>query len=249
MKNIFFLLFSSMMLAQVVYDKSNQDYYINYDTNQINLNYKGTVINGSFEELRASGYKYVVANGGEYHLVMKKSTSNNFYGIDVLKGSYKDVLKGFNKGRKYSKKIEIIYSSLPSVSTKEDFDLITDKQLKKLQLEQEFAKAIKESGYEGIYNIKILKHRNLDYKGLDYFGKIYITDVGITIKTDIPTVDELRGSYNIEMSDEVSKGSFTCEITKGYGDFFSININKESGVGAFTTMRGSSSITTIFTIQ
>lgn len=249
MKNIFFLLFSSMILSQVVYDKNNQDYYINYDTNELNLNYKGTVINGSFEELRASGYKYIVANGGENHLVMKKFTDYEFYGIDVLKGAHKDVLKGFNKGRKYSKKLELVYSSLPSSSPKNDFELITEKKLKEKQEEQEFAKAIKESGYEGIYNIKILKHRNLDYKGLDYFGKIYITDVGITIKTDIPTVDELRGSYNIEMSDEVSKGSFTCEITKGYGDFFSININKESGVGAFTTMRGSSSTTTIFTIQ
>ena len=255
MKNILFtlaLLVSFSSFAQVVYDRNNQDYFINYDTNQLSLNYDGTIVSGSFEKLKGSDYyTYIVANGGEYHLVMKRFTNDDFYGIDVLKGAYKDVLKGFKKGRKYGKKVEVIYSSLPSSERGDDFDLISEERLEKIKKKEWFVQSVKENGYIGTYNIKILKHRNLNYSdlGLDYFGKIYVTEAGISIKTDIPTVDVLRGSYDVDMSGDASEGRFVCNITKGYGDYFSISINKGSGVGAFTTVSRSNSTTTLFTIE
>ena len=51
------------------------------------------------------------------------------------------------------------------------------------------------------------------------------------------------------MSDEVDKGRFVCDITKGFDEFFSLSLNTESGVGAFTSMSGRTSTTTTFTIQ
>tara|TARA_A100001015_G_C14942968_1_gene693379 strand:+ start:689 stop:1447 length:759 start_codon:yes stop_codon:yes gene_type:complete len=244
------LLIPLLVNSQVVYDKNNQDYFIDYNTKKLNLNYNGTLVNGSFEELKGSDYySYIVANGGDVHLVMKKFTDYEFYGIDILKGEYKDIIKGFNKGRKYGKKIQVIYSSLPSSLPKDDFDLMSEKQYLDLKKKQEFSSLIKESGYIGVYNIKILNHRNLNYSDLDYNGKITITEVGITIETDIPTLNLVRGSYNPDMSDEIDKGRFVCDITKGFDEFFSLSLNIESSVGAFTSMRGRTSTTTTFTIQ
>ena len=82
MKKILFtltLIFTLNSFSQVVYDRNNQDFFINYDTNKLNLNYEGTMINGSFQELKGSDYyTYIVANGGDYHLIMKKFTSYEF---------------------------------------------------------------------------------------------------------------------------------------------------------------------------
>ena len=245
------LLFTPILsFGQIMYDKNNQDYFINYNTKKLNLNYNGTIISGSFEELKGSDYySYIVANGGDVHLVMKKFTDYEFYGIDILKGEYKDIIKGFNKGRKYGKKIQVIYSSLPSSLPKDDFDLMSEKQYAKLKEKEEFSNVISQSGYVGIYNVKILNHRNLNYSDLDYNGKITITEAGITIQTDIPSVSLVRGSYNIRMSDEVNKGRFVCDISKGYGDFFTLIVNKDRGSGAFTSMSGSISTTTTFIIK
>ena len=253
MKKILFtltLIFTLNSFSQVVYDRNNQDFFINYDTNKLNLNYEGTMINGSFQELKGSDYyTYIVANGGDYHLIMKKFTSYEFYGIDLLKGEYKDVLKGFKKNRKYGKKVEVVYSSLPSSEPKEDFDLISEKQLEKIKKIENYGSSVKESGYIGIYNIKIIKHRNLDFNNVDYFGKIYVSEDGVTIETEIPKVDLLRGSYDVDMSGDAAEGRFICNINKGFGDYFSISINKKSGVGAFTKVNGSISTTTTFSIQ
>ena len=148
------LLFPIISFGQIMYDKNNQDYFINYNTKKLNLNYNGTIISGSFEELKGSDYySYIVANGGDVHLVMKKFTDYEFYGIDILKGEYKDIIKGFNKGRKYGKKIQVIYSSLPSSLPKDDFDLMSEKQYAKLKEKEEFSNVISQSGYVGIYNV------------------------------------------------------------------------------------------------
>ena len=80
-------------------------------------------------------------------------------------------------------------------------------------------------------------------------SKIIITEVGITIETDIPSIDLVRGSYNLDLSDEVSNGRFVCDITKGFGEFFSLSLNTDNGVGAFTSMGGSTRTTTTFKIE
>ena len=246
------LLFTpTLFFGQVIFDKNDQDYYINYDTNELNLKYENNIIKGLFEELKGSDYyTYIVANGGNIHLVMKKFTDNDFYGIDILKGEYKDVVKGFKKGRKYGKKVEIIFSSLPSSEPKDDFNLMSERQYEKIRKSRIYGKSVKESGFIGIYNIKIIKHSNLNYDDLnvDYFGKVYVTEEGVSIQTDIPTVDLIRGSFNADFSDDPSEGMFYCDINKGYGDYFTISINKESGVGAFTVKNGAYSTTTTYTI-
>ena len=243
------LLISKLVFSQKISDRTNSDYFIDYNSNQLNLMFNDLNIKGSFAIMKGTDYyDYLVVNGGDTHLVMKKFTDSEFYGIDVLKGEFNDVLKGFKKGRNYGKEIEIIYSSLPSTSPKKEFDLITEKQMERILKERELSKVIVESGYIGTYNIQILRHSGLDYSNVPTMGKIYITEEGITIETQIPTLTLTLSGYDVEYNSNPSEGEFSCYITKGYGDILSLRLNKENGVGGFTILDGRRTETTTFKI-
>lgn len=252
------VIISSSIYSQKVFDSSDTNYFIDYSTNTLNLKFKNEEIKGSFSVIRGKDYSdYLLANGGNIHLVMKMLTNDTFYGIDVLKGNYSDVIKGFNKGRKYNKNVELIYTSLPSTSSNKnnEFNLVSEKQLKRLIAEKEFSKLVKESDYEGVYYLEMIKHDNLDYQGLNVKGKMIITDVGITIETEIPSLSLLRGGYeydnNSSTKESLSQGLFTCYILAGsvfYDGWFTLAFNKESGVGGFTTTNGKYKHTTTFKV-
>ena len=87
----------------------------------------------------------------------------------------------------------------------------------------------------------------MDYSSLDTFGKIIITEIGVTIETEIVTLDLLRGSYNKSYSNPSEK-ELTCDVTKGYADMFTVSFNKEMTVGGMTKIKGRNSITTTFKI-
>ena len=59
----------------------------------------------------------------------------------------------------------------------------------------------------------------------------------------------IRSKFNKTSSSSL-KGEFICEIIKGYGDLFSLRLNKENNVGGLTTINGktTTTTTTIFTI-
>tara|TARA_B100001057_G_C22522491_1_gene822417 strand:- start:15 stop:809 length:795 start_codon:yes stop_codon:yes gene_type:complete len=256
---LFFISFNSY--SQKYYDENDFDKYIDYDNKIVKLQFKDYLIEGGFEKVETKTFdEYLVVKGnGNEHYVLDAEYSS-FKGLDVLDGNYSDVLKEVKKGKKY-KKVKLLFSYLRPSSYSEDLKLISD-SIMKMRLEsqkkkekekaakEEFKKTIIESGYVGTYDIKIYSHRGVNYSNLDYNGKIIITDVGITIETDIPTVKLVRGTYNIKGSDEVNKGIFVCDISVGYDDFFTLIIKKDSDVGSFTSMSlGSSATTTTFSIK
>ena len=245
--------------SQKYFNEDDYNSYIDYTTNSINLTIEGNKIEGVFTEMEGKDYyKYLVVKGNNnIHSVIKKFSSDGFFGLDILKGNYDDVLKEFKKGRKY-KKSEVIFSNLPSDGVYEGISLISEtikemrveaeiKREEEKKKEEEFKIKFAESNMEGVYKIKILKHRNLDYKNTETFGKIIITEVGITIETEIPSLDLLRSSYNVSSSKPLGR-SFVCNINKGYGDFFSLTINEGKTVGGLTVMNGRNSVTTTFMI-
>ena len=253
------LLLPIIGICQKFYDEKDFNSYIDFTTNTINLNIEGNKIEGVFTEIRDKDYKLhlVVKGVNNIHAVIKKYSSYSFYGLDILKGDYDDVLKEFKKGRKY-KNVEVLFSNLPSEEVYKEISLISEstkemmieterKREEEKKKEEEFKIKLTESNMEGVYKIKILKHRNLDFKTTDTFGKIIITDIGITIETEIPSLDLLRSSYNVSLSDP-SERSFVCNINKGYGDFFSLKINENKTVGGLTVMNGGNSTTTTFMI-
>ena len=101
----------------------------------------------------------------------------------------------------------------------------------------------------GVYNIQILKSNNLDYSSVDTLGKLYITQEGITIQTDIPSIDLVRSNYVYERCD-IDKNSFVGNISKGYGEILSLNINfdGEFKVGGFSIINGRNVRTTTFKV-
>lgn len=265
MKKILFLLtlligFSSY--SQKYYDSDDYESFLDYDNNTIDLNYKSFNIKGVFEKLRGKDYdNYLVVKGeNNIHFVIHLYISSSFYGLDVLEGDYDLVLKGFEKGRKYSKKVKLLFSNLPSNKKMEDLELISqtirDMRIKKQkedelerQKKEEFLEKFNGSNVEGVYNIQILKSNNLDYSSVDTLGKLYITQEGITIQTDIPSIDLVRSNYVYERCD-IDKNSFVGNISKGYGEVLSLNINfdGEFKVGGFSIINGRNVRTTTFKV-
>lgn len=266
MRNLILLLLTyltfSVSYSQVYYDESNFENYLDYDKNYINLVYKDYAIKGVFQKWRGKDYKnYLLVEGeANIHYVIKINAGKEIYGIDIIKGSYEDVLKGFKRGRKYSKKTEVLFTNLPSDSAIEDLTLISEfmmkyeaEKKKKKESEDkakvEFLEEFKNSGFEGVYDIQILRNNTLDYSKIETFGKLYITDTGISIMTDIPSIDLIRGTYNYGQNN-LSEGSLICKISKGYGDTLSLSLNfgNTTKVGAFSVLNGSRVTTTTFKV-
>lgn len=254
-----FVLYSVVCFSQKYYDETNFDYFIDYSSNTLKLSYQTNKIEGTFTKVVGKDYyNYLLVEGNNgIHWVIKPSGNSSFYGLEILKGNFEDIVKEFNKGRSY-KKVEVLFSNLPSTTLMNDFSLIPEstmtKKLEKIKsdvenkiLSQKFQDDLISGDLIGTYKIKILQHSNLDYKSLNTLGKITITEIGVTIETDIPSMDLLRGVYLIEYSNP-SEGNISCKINKGFGDSFSVRLNKTNKVGGLTIMNGKSTSTTIFTI-
>ena len=128
-------------------------------------------------------------------------------------------------------------SNLPSNEVLAGYSLITEKEVKDKEAELKFDSEIASSPLLGVYKIEILKHRGLDYKNSNTFGKLYVTEAGITVESEIPSLALLRGSYD-KKNTNLEKGRFTCNVSKGYGDIFSLSLNMEYKVGAISVIVG-----------
>jgi hypothetical protein len=193
---------------------------------------------------------------------------SSIYGLEILKGDFEDVTNEFKKGKGH-KKVEVIFSNISSQMIMKEFSFISqtemereleikkrEEELRLLEVkkeeqvkvfEQKFQDDLNKSGLIGTYKIKILRHSNFDYTSLNTFGKITITEIGVTIETDIPSMGLIRSVYMMDFSKPL-EGNLTCTISKGSRDFFSLVLNKKNNVGGLTEMSGRSSTTTTFLI-
>lgn len=255
---VFLILVNSY--AQKYFDENNFDNYIDYTENKLKISYNDHKVEGSFTKVKGKDYyNYLIVKGSnETHWVLKTLYEGSFYGFDILKGDYEQVIKEFNKGRNY-KKVEVVFSNLPSDNLMNDFKFISQKlmemKLERMQrdeknklLSMKFDDDILKSNLLGSYKIKILKNRNIDYSSLETLGEIIITEVGVTIKTDIPSLDLIRGSFDKSNSD-ISERNLVCTINKGYGDYFSLVINEGKSAGGLTIVIGNYSSTATFLIN
>ena len=108
----------------------------------------------------------------------------------------------------------------------------------KAEKEEKFKKDLAESGFEGIYKLKILSSEGSSISG-DVEGKMTITRVGITIETEVDDMELFRGVYDMVYANRPKEGKFTCRTVKGsFGNRFVVVIDKDGG-GAFTAQEGS----------
>ena len=240
MKNItlLLLLITQSLISQIKYVESDTDSYIDFTNKKVNLTYNEYSIEGNYTKVDGK-YGFIIADGGENVWIISHQSDLGIKGIDILKGDYKTILKEFKKKRKY-KKSQLVFSNLPSDKVIVGYNLITESEMK-------FNAEVMSSPLLGVYKIQILKHRNMDYKNSDTFGKLYITEAGVTVESEILSLALLRGSYD-KKNTNLEKGRFVCKTSKGYSDMFSLSLNKEYGVGGLTTISGRNTITTTFKI-
>jgi hypothetical protein len=193
---------------------------------------------------------------------------SSIYGIEVLKGDFQEVINEFKKGKGH-KKVEVLFSNITNQTSMDEFSFVS-KTIMEMKLEskkrederrllvakkeeqekieeQKFQDDLIKSGLIGTYKIKILTHSNIDYKSLNTFGKITVTEIGVTIETDIPSMGLIRSVYMNGFSEPL-EGSLSCTVSKGSRDFFSLRLNKKDSVGGLTEMSGKSSNSTTFLI-
>lgn len=248
----FFLISFHIGFSQKYYDSSNFDYYIDYNTRAVKLKFKDFHIEGKYEKIKDKLYnEYLAVKGSQSsHWIVELWGKSSLSGLEILEGNYADAVEEFKNGREY-KKVKVLFSNLPSFSKMKDFNFISEtereRKQKELMTKEKFIKELPNSGLEGVYKIKILKHGAIDYKNLNGTGQIYITSAGVTIKTDIPSISLIRGTYMFEKSN-LSESDLTCSMSKGYGDAFTLTMNKEGNVGAFSILSSLGVKTTTFLI-
>jgi hypothetical protein len=191
-----------------------------------------TLYNFLFEQINS----FYIRENKDFEDVFKdeidfQNLHNRFHPIYVLNERDKHSINDFFKNQR-AKFIE-----------EDEKEKIKLKELKK----ERVASEIIESGLIGTYNIEILSHNNLDYSKVQTKGKIIITSIGVTIQTEIPTLGLLRGSYWVEQTNPL-KRILVCNVSKGFGEFFTMNLSSKKSAGAFTVMSGSRSETTTFTV-
>lgn len=263
--------------SQKYVDELNEENYIDYSSNTICVSFKSYKVEG----------KFIVETGkdfGEYLLVQDKINKDlswvirpygttSFYGLEILNGSFEDVLNEFKKGRGH-KKVEVLFSNISSTFKMNEFSFISgislemkkeslkrDEEIRLLKLkieeqekgieeskkivEQNFQSEIVKSGLVGTYKIKILRHSNYDYQSFNTFGKIIVTEIGVTLEIDIPSMKLLRSVFNMESSKPL-EGKLSCRVLNGRGDIFVLILNKKDNVGAISELSGRNSTTTTF---
>lgn len=260
---ILFTLTSFWGYSQQYYNESNFEEFIDYSSKTLKLSYQSNKIEGTFIELEGKDYRnYLLVKGeNNLHWVIKPYGMTAIYGLEILKGDFDEVVNEFKKGKSH-KKVEVLFSNITNQTSMNEFNFVSktimemkleskkreEEQFEKEKVvEQRFQDELKKSGLVGTYKIKILTHSNIDYKSLNTFGKITVTEIGVTIETEIPSMGIIRSVYMDGFSNPL-EGSLTCTVSKGSRDFFSIRLNKKDNVGGLTEMSGKSSTTTTFLI-
>lgn len=256
---LFFTLFSSLTYGQKYYDEKNFEYFIDYTNNTLKLKFQSYDIEGAFIKIQGKDFNdYLVVKGDDkIHWVIKPLSQFSITGLDIVEGDYADFIKEFEKDRKY-KKTKILFSNLPSNNQMPEFNFISEyrmnsillneaEKIKEKEQEQNFKNNLDKLDLIGTYKIKIIKSSDLDYSRLDYYGKLYLTEIGISIETDIPSISLIRSTFEIPYCNP-EKNQFSAKINVGYGDYLTLSLNKQNSSGAFTIRNGKSNSTTIFTI-
>ena len=229
-----------------------------------NLNFKininNEVISGVLSDTKVKDLRFYIIENGDKVLVVrlgKTVTSVNtememvkskilkdtrILDIYYLQESFKTIKKTIKKNQfEGLKSLNVIFSSI-------DFgDKWRDK--KEIEKEIEYDEKTELENYIGVYKIRITKTGS--YKmTYDSFGTLIVTESGITIETEIPSIDLLRSTHDKTSEfNTPSKGSFWCTVlSKSYLDGMMVNFNDSKSVGSFTTLMGKNTTTTIFRV-
>ena len=144
--------------------------------------------------------------------------------IYISENSLKDLVKGIKK-KNFSKLSMKYEKETPYVINKEVFD-------KKQKSEQQLQANIQK--YGGVYKVKIVRSSGISFD--NQFGTLYITEAGITLKTEIYSMERVSGAYAMPITNEIKEGMFSGNLGKGtiLYDNFTLSINDEGTAAGLT---------------
>jgi hypothetical protein len=238
------------------YDKSQ---FIDYTENKINLVLENDIISGNFIEVRLKkDYEnrlFVSDNENTYILHLKgRSEVKNVIKLGAVE-AYDDLIKYLEKD-KLNRKVNVLRNKDVEIklSSESFFNMMKKNYDAKIILQEKKQDAIKNFetstgllNYVGTYEIKIMRVDNTDFSIYDTGSKLFITEVGITVKSNgLTMIDNTRAVYNKTLKAE--KGIFNLDVLKNEGSFMVLVIDENKSAGSFTIKSGSIQTTCTFII-
>lgn len=261
-KNIFIvvgLLFLNQLEGQKLIDTETKS-FLDLSSQEITFNFKEYEVKGTYELVKpqyTSGLmgQYVYVDGGELQYILKfditlfPSTKSTYLKeVFVVEGTSKKVKNTFLK--KGLNGISVLFNERSEGINdlgKWESETVLKENEEKERLYDELTNLF---SYLGVYRIKILRSGGYDYSNLNEYGKLVITEYGITIETEIPSIKLVRSSHNkTGLFTKPSIGVFYCLISEGFGDDLVLSFNENKISGGFTVLTGSSTSTTTFIVE
>ena len=196
-------------------------------------------INGKMSPIKIGYSEYNMVEGDFGSLALSyltkpysfndKSMISNIY---ISSNPLKELIKAIKKNN--FSKVDIIYSNSMS------YVLNKEKIIKRQLAQEQLDKNIEQ--YNGVYKVKIIRSSGISFQ--NEYGKLFITEEGFTLKTDIPTMNRISGSFNIPITNKIKEGEFSGNLGSNTSlyDVFTLTVNKDVTAAGLTIATESYSV-------
>jgi len=255
---IILILFFSLSIKAQTFTNQELNGNIDLKSNTLTVKVKETLFSGNLASIKYKYKNYYIIKGENNHLLisfdnLKSKRETKISEIFILVGEYDKLVKNIEKNKLDDSSITFKYNYMFDASKNKDLNStwINKEHLdNQNKLKEEYNNVTKLTDYIGKYYVKILRSDGLDYSKLEYKAELYISDVGFTFKSEIPSIMLLRGTHYMKKEFLPTKeGSFI--LTKGgsRSKLVSLNINSEKKAGAFSFNEYGKTSTTTFVIE
>lgn len=268
------LFFSVNSFSQKFFNENST--FIDFSNNEINITVNENSFIGKFEIILINYNKFILISNNTKTLLLDFGSSlptefDKYFIQNVIVVNSNDtnqLKKIIEKNNSLvNKKIDIEYEGkndkIKYIKPNGEYKyywgdkFISEKQLEKEKLKKvETQKKIDNydnisnlKGIIGVYEISIYKFQGVQLNSNNK-GKLYVTEEGITLMTDL-TISEniLRGSHiKDSFFTPTEVGQFYCKASNGFWDEFTCSINITNKSGAITSSKGKEFSTTTFSI-
>ncbi|WP_341220452.1 hypothetical protein [Polaribacter atrinae] len=231
---------------------------INLETNSLSVLLKEIQFSGNLIPIKYKYKNYYLIKGDNQHLLisfdnLKSKREPKIKELIILNGNYDKLVKYLKTNKLKDDSIFFKYNYMFDASKNKELNTIwKNKEYLEIQnkLKEKYNIISDLKSFEGKYYLKILKSEGLDYSKLEYKAELYLSEVGLTFKSEIPSIMLLKGTHFIKEGFLPSKkGSFI--LTKGNSrrNLISLSINSTKEAGAFTFTEYGKTNTTTFIIE
>ncbi len=209
------LTFSINIFAQSFINEELDGYYDDINKT-LKIKFNDYSFDGKVENIKYNYSDCLFVKGAENHLLIcftspNSKMSTGLYKLTVVNGDYEKVKKAILKNRLKPQAIVYEYDLTKGLTDKklntnwDNVEYLKKKEEKKLakenakkELTNKYFTLSNIEKYEGTYKVTIGKTGSSSFIGLNQKGKLYITKEGITFKSEIPSIDLLRGNHFVQ---------------------------------------------------